>query len=127
MGAKATQPRIGWKNGGVALNGGAAVTVVTAGTYVSVATGLSNRALCYIKVQNVTGGNSVLTVRDKEETGNWGHLDMNNAGGVCRIWLQNNEYGAVVVPCNASGDIEITAGANNKNWKLWLMGYIPSI
>jgi len=121
------QPIIEYTHSGVALNGGAAITVITEGTYVSVATGLSKRALCYIKVQNVTGGVSQIIVRDKDESGDWEHSRIGESGGVAKYYCDLNKYGAVIVPCNASGDIEITANGNNKDWKLWLMGFIPSI
>lgn len=110
---------------GAALNSGNAVAITTAGTYVTVATGLSNRALCYIKMQNVSGaGWASCIVRDKDETGNWGHVQIDFPSGPARCELTNNYYGAVIVPCNADGDIEITSGTNGDDWKLWLMGYI---
>jgi len=119
-------PVIEYTYSGFALNGGAAINVPTAGTYVSVATGLNKRALCYVKVQNVSGGTVGIVVRDKDETGDWDN-DKGEGGGCCRTYCDDNSYGAVVVPCNASGDIEITSSANDIDWKLWLMGFIPSI
>ncbi len=114
----------GYTHSGAALNGGAAVNITTAGTYITVATGLSARALCYIKVQNVSGDSSTLTVRDADETGDWNHVLVNQSNGPAKVFSNVNKYGVVIVPCNASGDIEITTAGNTKSWKLWLMGHI---
>ena len=127
MGASATQPPGVWNHSGFAMNGGAAVVIPNAGTYVTVATGLNNRALCYVKLQNLSGGVSMCVVRDADEAGSWDHTRQGESGGVARLSLANDAYGAIVVECNASGDIEITAIANGHDWKLWLMGYMPSI
>ncbi len=116
-----------WHHDGSALNGGNAVSIPTPGTYVTVATGLSNRALCYIKVQLTaeSGGGAAITVIDDDETGDFAHEKFNANGGVARTFIGLNEFGLIVVECNASGDIKITVDADAGNeFKLWLQGYV---
>lgn len=113
-----------WQHDGSALNGGNAVDIPTAGTYVSVDTGIGSRALCYVRVQNVTGGDSACTVRDADENVDFGHEKFSDPCGSARVFAGDDEYGVVVVECNASGNIEITGDSNGDDWKLWLMGYV---
>jgi hypothetical protein len=115
-----------YKNSGAALNGGAAYGPLTAGTYVEVDVSAivgSNRALCYLRVQNTTAGDSTCTIRDRDESTNWGHDDFDKPSAA-RCFAEQNEYGAIVAPCNASGKLEITSDQSGDTWKVWLMGYV---
>jgi len=128
MGADPTQPIAEqWQAPDRALNGGVAVIVPTIGTYVSVSTGIGARALCYLKIQNVSGMDATITVRDADESGDWGHLRYNNASGASRFLVGNDQYSAVVVPCNALGNFGITSDQANSDWKIWLTGYVKQM